>query len=194
MNQTTSLVLVVGIYFLILFTANTAYANILTKIFEEEGETKLAPFNFLLNYGSFMIANLFAPLVKLPEKWLMAVASLCYGINFVTGFFMFGDYEALKYIFSGTGACLAGTSASFLWVSVGKYIHKACHLYGKEKEVGHYFGMFNSIFFVNSVLGGVVVTFGLKLMSHQNYFILITCIAGLAFLFAALLMKNIEYR
>ena len=38
-----------------------------------------------------MIANLFAPLVKFPEKWLMAVASLFYGVNFATGFFMFGE-------------------------------------------------------------------------------------------------------
>ena len=91
MQQLTRMVVAVGLYFLILFTANTAYANILTRIFEGEGETKLAPFNFLLNYGSFMVANLFAPLVKLPEKWLMAFASLFYGVNFVTGFFMFGD-------------------------------------------------------------------------------------------------------
>ena len=91
MNEITRVVAMAAIYFLLLFTANTAYANILTKIFEEEGMTKLAPFNFIFNYSSFMIANLFAPLVKFPEKWLMAVASLFYGVNFATGFFMFGE-------------------------------------------------------------------------------------------------------
>ena len=76
---------------------------------------------------------------------------------------------------------------------MGKYIHKVCHLHERESEIGHYFGMFNSIFFVNSVLGGVVVTFGLEIMSHQNYFILVTCISGLAFLFAASFIRNIKY-
>ena len=66
MNQITKLIVLVGIYFLILFTANTAYSSILTKIFEKEGETKLAPFNFIANSVSFMIGNLIAPLVKCP--------------------------------------------------------------------------------------------------------------------------------
>ena len=193
MNEITRVVAMAAIYFLLLFTANTAYANILTKIFEEEGMTKLAPFNFIFNYSSFMIANLFAPLVKFPEKWLMAVASLFYAVNFATGFFMFGENETIKYIFSAVGASIAGISASFLWVSVGRYVHKACHLYGKEGERGHYFGMFNSIYFFNSVLGGVVITFGLEIMSHQHYFILLTLIAVAAFFFAALFIKNIKH-
>lgn len=53
--------------------------------------------------------------------------------------------------------------------------------------------MFNSIYFFNCVLGGVVVTFGLEIMSHKNYFILLTCIAGLGSLFAVLFVKNIKY-
>ena len=124
----------------------------------------------------------------------MAFASLFYGMNFATGFFMFGDNETIKYIFSSVGASVAGISASFLWVSIGRYIHKACHLYGKENERGHYFGLFNSIYFFNSVLGGVVVTFGLEIMSHQNYFIFITIIAVVAFLFAALFIKNTKHQ
>ena len=123
----------------------------------------------------------------------MAVVSLAYAFQYTTGFFMFGDNETVKYIFIVVGASLSGIGTSFLWVSLGRYIHKACHLYEKESEKGHYFGMFNSIYFLNCVLGGVVITFGLEIMSHQNYFILVTCIAGFAFLFAVLFVKNIKY-
>ena len=193
MNEITRIVVIVGIYFLILFTASTSYGSILTKIFEEEGETKLAPTSFISNSISALIANLFAPLVKFPEKWLMAVVSLVYALQYATGFFMFGDNETIKYIFIVVGASLSGIATSFLWVSLGRYIHKACHLYRRESEKGHYFGMFNSIYFFNCVLGGIVITFGLEIMSHQNYFIMVTCIAGLAFLFAVLLIKNIKY-
>ena len=37
MKDITRIVVFVGIYFLILFTASTSYGSILTKIFEEEG-------------------------------------------------------------------------------------------------------------------------------------------------------------
>ena len=192
MSQPARLVVIAGVYFLIIFTASTAYNSILTKIFEEEQETKLAPFIFIFNFGTFMVANLFAPLLKFPEKWLMAVASLCYGLNYLMGFFMFGDNEGLKYVLAAIGAAVAGLSASFLWVSIGRYIHKACHFDQRENEKGHYFGMFNSIYFFNSVLGGIVVTFGLKIMSHQHYFILVSCIAVLAFVFGAFFIRDIK--
>ena len=122
----------------------------------------------------------------------MAFASLFYGFHYATGFFLFGDNKALSYIFNIAGSSIAGFSASFLWVSLGRYVHKACHLYEKENEKGHYFGVFNSIYFLNCVLGGVVVTFGLEIMTHQNYFILLTCIAVLGFLFAAVFLSNIQ--
>ena len=78
-----------------------------------------------------MVTNLFAPLVKVSEKWLMAVASLFWGLNYSIGFFMFGDNEVEKYVLAGFGTTLAGIAAAFLWVSIGRYIHKACHLHGK---------------------------------------------------------------
>ena len=52
--------------------------------------------------------------------------------------------------------------------------------------------MFNSISSLNNVLGGAVVTFALEVMRHQNYFILVTCIAFLAFLFGAFFIRNIS--
>ena len=132
MNEITKIILIVAIYFLLLFTAGYASTSILTKVFEDEGMTKLAPFVFIFTYASFMIANLFSPLVKFSEKWLMAMASLFYGVQSAVGFFMFGDDETLKYILAAIAATLSGTAASFLWVNIGRYIHKVCHLYKKE--------------------------------------------------------------
>ena len=131
MSQPTRLVVIVGIYFLIVFTASTAYDSVLTKILEEEHETKLTPFIFICNFAAFMVASEFAPLVKVSEKWLIVATSLFRGLNYSTGFFIFGDNETEKYLLTGFGTTLAGIAAAFLWVSIGRYIHKACHLHNK---------------------------------------------------------------
>ena len=66
MLEITKRVTVVGVYFLILLTAGTAYNNILSKVLEEEGEKKLAPLNFILTFSFYMISNLVAPLARFP--------------------------------------------------------------------------------------------------------------------------------
>ena len=132
MTQPTRLVVIVGVYFLIIFTASTAYDSILTKILEEEQETKLTPFIFICNYTAFMVASQFVPLVKVSEKWLIVATSLFRGLKYSTGFFIFGDNEIAKYLLTGFGATLAGIAGAFLWVSVGRYIHKACHIHNKQ--------------------------------------------------------------
>ena len=123
----------------------------------------------------------------------MVFASLFFGSHYFMSYFIFGDNEALKYIMICGGGALGGWSASFLWLGMGRYIHKACHAYEKESEKGHYYGTFNSIYFLNNIVGGIVVTFGLQLFSHQEYFLLLTGIAVLAFVFGTVTIRSIKY-
>jgi hypothetical protein len=81
------------------------------------------------------------------------------------------------------GAIVNGIGASFLWTSVGSYIHKVCHLHNKISEKGYYFGLFNTIFCASTILGAIVVTFGLSLFSYSIYFVLVSSVAFLAFLY-----------
>ena len=99
----------------------------------------------------------------------------------------------MKYVLISVAASIGGWFAAFLWLGLARYIHQACHLYNKEREKGHYYGIFNSIYSINNITGGIVVTFGLQLLSHQNYFLLVTGIALVAFLFGAVAIKNIKY-
>ena len=193
MNDLTKVTIIVSVFFLILFTASAAFQNVLTKIFEEEGDTEIAPFNFMINYSFFMIGNLFAPVLKFSHKRVMMVSALCYSLKYGLGFFMFSDNVASRYAFTGLGGAVCGIAASFLWVSVGKYIHNACHLYKKENEKGHYFGMFNFIYSLSMVIGGVVATFGLGLLSHVNYFFFVTGISIFSFFFGFFFIKDIQY-
>ena len=192
MLEITRRVAAVGVYFLILLTAGSAFNYIFTKVLEEEGETNLAPLNFIIVFCFSLVSNLVAPLTKFPEKWMMVLTSLAYGLDYSFGYFLFGDDQTLKYILLCSGAALGGWSTSYFWLGMGRYIHKTCHLYKKEGEKGHYYGTFNSIYSLNNITGGIVVTFGLQLFSHQSYFLLITGIAVLAFPFGAVAIKNIR--
>lgn len=90
MESTTKIVAIVGIHFMILFTAFTAFQNIVTKIHEDEGDKSLGPFTFAVNYFVFMLSNLISSKTRMSEKWLITFATLPYAVNYSTGFFMQG--------------------------------------------------------------------------------------------------------
>jgi hypothetical protein len=37
----------------------------------------------------------------------------------------------MKYTIAAFGAIINGIGGSFLWTSIGSYIHKVCHIYDK---------------------------------------------------------------
>jgi hypothetical protein len=84
-----------------------------------------------MNYIAFMTSNLFVAKVPYSEKWQITLATLTYAIQYSTGFFMAGKSTAVKYILASFGSVINGIGASFLWTSVGSYIHKVCHLHNK---------------------------------------------------------------
>jgi MFS family permease len=105
---------------------------------------------------------------------------------------MSGEPIEVKFILAALGASVNGIGASFLWTSVGSYIHKICHTHHKINMKGHYFGLFNTIFCFSSVLGSIVVTFGLSLFSHSIYFVIVSSVALLAFIYGLLFIKDLK--
>jgi hypothetical protein len=177
---------------MILFTAFNAFQNIVTRINEEAGDYTLGPFRFALNYFVFMVSNIFVPQVKYSEKWLMTLAALTYVLQYSTGLLMEGTSNEVKFISAAVGSTINGIGASFLWTNMGTYLHQVCHYYGKVKEKGYYFGLFNMIFCVSTILGSIVVTFGLSLFSHFIYFIIVSGVALLAFFYGVFFLKDIR--
>jgi len=140
-----------------------------------------------------MISNLFVSKTPYSEKWQIIFSTLTYSLNYSTGFFMSNKPTEVKYILAAFGAAINGVGASFLWTSVGSYIHKVCHRYGKVDMKGHYFGLFNTLFCCSSVLGSIIVTFGLALFESNIYFVIVTGISLLAFVFGIIFIKDIKY-
>lgn len=60
-RKPTIAILHVSIYFLILFTAYSAFQNIITKIHEEEGDPSLGPFELSILFATTIIAQIWAP-------------------------------------------------------------------------------------------------------------------------------------
>lgn len=147
---------------------------------------------FAMNYGFAMVSNSIAPLIFAPYKWQMSFAALGFALNYALAIFTIDTAAWMKYTFSGIGAAANGFALSVLWVSLGRYIHCVCHTYNKVSEKGYYIGLFKIISSFSGVAGSVVVTFGLHLLSHQNYFILVFGIAILAFIFSMVLMKDVK--
>lgn len=56
---------------------------------------------------------------------------MAYVFNYLTGFFMAGTPTQVKYAIAAFGAIINGIGASFLWTSIGSYIHKVCHYHNK---------------------------------------------------------------
>ena len=90
---------------------------------------------------------------------------------------MIGASITTKYILAIGGSIINGVGVAFLFTCQGSYIHKLCTKYDVLPKKGYYYGLFNSIFTISTIIGAIVVTFGLDLLSHQNYFILVRSIA-----------------
>ena len=98
----------------------------------------------------------------------------------------------MKYILVAFGSVASGTASSFLFTIVGPYIHNVCIFHNIIEQKGHYNGLFVGLYSVSAVTGGLVVTFGLHTLTHRTYFIILSGICILAFLFAVLCVSNVK--
>lgn len=107
-----------------------------------------------------------------------------YLANYILSIFIIDAAPAMKYILAAAGSVLSGTASSFLFTCVGPYIHNVCVFHGIISEKGHYNGLFVGFYSTSALTGGLVVTFGLNALSHKMYFIILSGICIVAFLFA----------
>ena len=111
MHPATKHSTIMGICFLILFTAYFSFSTIVTQIHEQDGNSALGPTLLATNYFFFMLTSLFAPAVTLSYKLQVTMAALGYALNFSTGLSLQYVETGWKYAISMTGAGIAGVGA-----------------------------------------------------------------------------------
>ena len=109
MEEPTKVVVLLSSYCLILLSAYSAFQNIVTKIHSDEGDISLGPFALAINFVSSLIMNSFVSRFRgISEKWLVTLPSLAYCFFYLTGFFIEGKPEWVKYLLTGVGAIIGG--------------------------------------------------------------------------------------
>ena len=77
-------VAVVGTFYLLLVTTYASFSFIVTFIYENKANQGfVGPLLLATNYGTFLIANLYAPSVRLAFKNQMKLAALAYTLNYI---------------------------------------------------------------------------------------------------------------
>lgn len=147
----------------------------------------------MVNYTAFTVSNLFVSRFKsIPEKWQMTVASLGYFVFYISGFLIEGKVKWFQYLVSAIAATINGFAASFLWASIGSYIHKVAVLHNSAPLKGKYYGIFCIGTNTCAVVGAVIVTFGLQYFTHASYFVFVASITLLAFFFGVFFITDLN--
>ena len=122
----------------------------------------------------------------------MTFASLGYCCCYLSGFQIQEIPTTITYAITVILAILGGFSSSFLWATVGTYIHKVAHLFDRRELKGKYFGIFNFLHSLSLIFGGLIVTFVLPCVDHSTYFLVISFICFTAFLYGAFFIEDLH--
>lgn len=123
----------------------------------DKGFKEMGPVLLASNYFTFLIANSFAPSIRMSVTSQMKVAAICYTLNYVSEAFLLPDNWGIA--FSILGAMIGGYGAALLWVCYGAYMKALCKFHGEEDIQGKYYGILNAIAFSSLLCGSLVTTF-----------------------------------
>jgi hypothetical protein len=75
-----------GIFFLILITTYGSFSFIVTYMYEHknDGLKFMGPVLLFVNFFTFMIANSFAPSIRLSLTTQMKIGAACYTLNYIS--------------------------------------------------------------------------------------------------------------
>ena len=126
-SQQNYSVTILGVTFMIMFTAFNSLQNSVSTIFDDYGLDNLGKVSLLFLYGVFGVATFFTPFIirKFGYKKVMFVSSLGYALYSLAGLIiaLWEDIPkplAWVFVMFGAGAC--GASASAIWVAQGSYV------------------------------------------------------------------------
>lgn len=164
-----------GVAFMIMFTAFNSLQNIVSKIYSDYGYDNLGTASVLLLYFVYGAFTFVAPFLirNLGYKKSMFLSSLGYGIFEGAGLIiaLWSDIPSiLGWIFVMVGAVFCGAGASVIWVAQGSYVSDLASDENRTKL----FALFWGIMMSSQILGSILTTFVLGLVSTTTYFIVLT--------------------
>lgn len=164
-----------GVTFMIMFTAFNSLQNIVSKIYGEYGYDNLGETSILLLYFTFGVCTFITPyfIRKFGYKKVMFISSLGYGVYEGVGLIIALNEDLPKWIgwtLVLLGAMLCGASASMIWVAQGSYVSQVA---GEARKT-ELFGLFWSLMMSSQILGNLITTFILGLISNVVYFLVLT--------------------
>ena len=144
----------------------------------------------ILNYLVYLIGLSRAPAIR-NYKRQFQIAAICYSTNYALYLLKFD--RTLGLLAAIAGAIIGGFGASVLWVSQGGYMMRLFKANRIEKDhEGFYLGLQNSLVYTSSLLGAVVITFGLGLFGSQIYFLVLTLLGVVAFFLCTFLLDPLR--
>lgn len=183
----------VGIFFLLLFTADTSYDTILTYMFEQKHMPQVGPTSIAVLYLAFAISLVIAPAVTLPLKMQFLLASLAFIFNYALGFYASTCTQpSIVHLLVSLGTGVAGLANGLLWVSQGRYIHLLCSIFDRDQDRGQLYSLFG-LFYSSSFMGSAIVTvIGFGYFSIAVYFAILIALSTLAFAYCFFAIRNID--
>ena len=130
-------ILILSAFYCLIMVAYSSFNSILTKIPQEDGDKAHNPSSS---------SSSTPPTTPL--------ASCC------------SEHPPIKYILAAIGGLLNGIGSGFLFSCVGRYIHNTCAKYGELERKGFYYGLFSTLYTTSTIVGALVVIFGLDFLTH----------------------------
>lgn len=190
--EVTKQSIILGIYFMLTYTAFLSFSCIITYIAEhEEGQYDYAPLVALaINYTTYLVSLIFATAIA-NFKWQFQVSAFAHLINYAV---YIPDFKGDLGMMAGiVGAVFGGYGAAIYWVSQGGYLMKLFKRYGIPKnEEGKYFGITNGIVYGSSLFGAIVTTFGLGYFGSSIYFIILTALTLVSWLVCTIFLDGLQ--
>lgn len=154
---------VLGAFFLMLVTTYSSFSHIVSYIAEKSDQ--LYPFEgelaLITNYVFYLLGLTRATAIR-NFKRQFQIAAICYSLNYALYLFQFDHLLGL--LAAVSGAAIGGYGASVLWVSQGGYMMRLFRANQIQKDQeGNYLGIQNGLVFTSSLVGAIIITFGLGL-------------------------------
>lgn len=178
-SQQNYRVALLGIVFMLMFTAFNSLQNSVSVVYKNPGFESLGKVSLITLYGVFGICTFFTPFIirKFGYKIVFLISALGYALYSLAGLIivMWEDIPVwLGWFLVMLGACTCGASASSIWVAQGSYVSTVA---GEERKT-ELFGLFWMLMMSSQILGNVLITFVLGAIGKVAYFIVLTALNG----------------
>ena len=122
-------VVILGVFFLVLFTSSGSFSTIQTQLFEQLGLPYLGQLTLFLTYGAFMLWGLVAPYIgkRFSFKNLLIAAAMGEMLSYSSCILLYySNFSTFSIVVLELSNILDGFTSSLMWIGQAGYIHYIC--------------------------------------------------------------------